>query len=186
MGKGGGDLCVEVKVYSSFVPRGASSPHETSYHGDTHAFGNTEERLIRLNHGVQARDGDESWDNATGAGRVTAHRGAYHDALHNKHNTVVLTISNLWGGLNPSGVRHLHGLADRAQTLDRTVYPARDQRTRPFAPHYGRRLAAAIIVADARRCQKRLVGLRQLAIAAAARYAQRRAAPPNPGRPAAP
>ena len=135
MGAGGRDLCVENKVYNDLVPRSASAHSQTVLRGDTHAFGNTEERLIRLNHGVQARDGDESWDNATGAGRVTAHRGAYHDALHNKHNTVVLTISNLWGGLNPSGVRHLHGLADRAQTLDRTVYPARDQRTRPFAPH---------------------------------------------------
>ena len=31
MGKGGGDLCVELKVYSSLVgPQGASSPNETT------------------------------------------------------------------------------------------------------------------------------------------------------------
>ena len=40
MGNGGGDLCVELKAYTCFVPLGGSSPHETSYHGDTHAFGN--------------------------------------------------------------------------------------------------------------------------------------------------
>ena len=44
MGKGGGDLCVELKVYSSFVPLGASAPHETSYHGDTHTHIASKER----------------------------------------------------------------------------------------------------------------------------------------------
>ena len=77
MGNGGGDLCVEIKAYTCFVPLGGSSPHETSYHGDTHAFGNTEERLIRMVLGVVAREGDRRWDSSSGSGAVAFCKGDY-------------------------------------------------------------------------------------------------------------
>ena len=105
MGKGGGDLCVELKVHSSLVPQGASSPNETSYHGDTDAFGYMEERLIRMHGawsmlGVEAREGDTTWDPSTGLGRVAHHKGDYHDAIQTKRNTVDLRIHNTFGGFN--------------------------------------------------------------------------------------
>ena len=40
-------------------------------------------------------------------------RGAYHDALHVKRNTVVLFLLSTLGGLAPGAVRHLHDLSRR-------------------------------------------------------------------------
>ena len=51
MGDGGGDLCLENKVYIDLVPVGTSPAPDTSLRGATHGFGNTEERLIRMNFG---------------------------------------------------------------------------------------------------------------------------------------
>ena len=120
MGKGGGDLCVEVKVWNSLVREGMSSPHETSFHGDTHGFGNTEERAIRDVLGVAEREGDARWDSATGAGAVEAHPGTYHDAIHVKRNTVELRLHNIFGGFNKGAAQALHALSRRP--VDRTVY----------------------------------------------------------------
>ena len=60
---------MELKVYSSLVQHTytvqqgcASSPNATSYHGDTHAFGNTEECRIRMVLGVElTREFDTTW-----------------------------------------------------------------------------------------------------------------------------
>ena len=67
---GGTDRCVELKVYTDLVASGISSPNETTYRGDTHAFGNTEEILIRKVLGVAGRDGGRRWDASTGEGKV--------------------------------------------------------------------------------------------------------------------
>ena len=107
MGKGGGDLCVEGKVWNSLVREGMSSPHETSFHGDTHGFGNTEERAIRDVLGVAEREGDARWDSAMGAGAVEAHPGTYHDAIHVKRNTVELRLHNIFGGFNKGAAQAL-------------------------------------------------------------------------------
>jgi hypothetical protein len=61
----------------------------------THAFGNTEERLIRMVLGVAAREGDRRWDSSSGSGAVAFCKGNYHDAIHVKRNTVDLRIHNL-------------------------------------------------------------------------------------------
>ena len=134
MGDGGGDLCLENKVYIDLVPVGTSPAPDTSLRGATHGFGNTEERLIRMNFGVEARDGEQRFDSATGTGAVRAHKGVYRDALFAKGNTLVLTLHSLWGGLAPGAVAHLYTLGQRARTLDRTVYvgPARGQAPRPL------------------------------------------------------
>ena len=180
MGKGGGDLCMELKVYSSLVPQGASSPSQTSYHGKTHAFGNTEERLIRTVLGVEAREGDLTWDSSTGLGKVTYHKGDYHDAIHTKRNTVDLRIHNTFGGFNRGAARALHALSKR--TTDRTEYEG--WAAPEFKPHWGQRISAAIVMADAKRCHHALSGLRGKARGTAApRSAPRastapRAAPP--------
>ena len=43
MGKGGSDLCLEFKAWNDLVGQPGSAA-ETTHCGDTHAFGNTEER----------------------------------------------------------------------------------------------------------------------------------------------
>ena len=164
MGKGGGDLCVEVKVYSSFVPRGASSPHETSYHGDTHAFGNTEERLIRAVLGVAAQEGNAAWDSSTGLGTVAAHKGDYHDAIHVKRNTVELRLHNIFGGFNRGATRALHALSKRA--TDRTAYES--WAAPGFQPYWGQRISASIVMTDAKRCLHAVSAMRAKARGAAA------------------
>jgi hypothetical protein len=139
MGKGGGDLCVELKVYSSLVgPQGASSPNETSYHGDTHGFGNTEERLktawcLAWKHGRATQHGTHP--RATGLGRVARHKGDYHDAIHAKRNTIDRRIHNTFGGFNRSAARALHALSKRA--TDRTEYKRSRTGQRPSSSRTG-------------------------------------------------
>ena len=180
MGDGGGDFCLENKVYIDLVPVGTSPAPDTSLRGATHGFGSTEERLIRANFGVEARDGEQRFDSATGTGAVRAHKGVYHDALFAKGNTLVLTLHNLWDGLAPGAVAHLYTLTQRARTLDRTVYvgPRARAGSAAFAAHYGERLSAAAVIGDASRCLRRLPALRQQATLAAQRAALRRANAP--------
>ena len=52
LGHGGADLCVEHKVWGDLVAPGTCSVAETSFTGDTHAFGNTEEQAIHRVLGV--------------------------------------------------------------------------------------------------------------------------------------
>ena len=54
---------------------GAAAPGSTTFHGDTHAFGNTEEKCIREVLGLAARDGRAAWDPTTGTGAVKATPG---------------------------------------------------------------------------------------------------------------
>ena len=88
--------------------------------GATHAFGNTEARLIRKVLGVKARDGAERWDSVRGTGAVRAHRGDYHDALHVKRNTILLLVHSIFGGFARGAVSHLRSLAKRP--VDKTEF----------------------------------------------------------------
>ena len=128
MGKGGSDLCLEFKAWNDLVGQGSAA--ETTHCGDTHAFGNTEERAIHMNVGVQAQgaDDDRAWDAVAGTGRVRHHQGAYHDAIHVKRNQFVLFLVSLFGGLAPGAVAHIYTLMARARVVDTTDYP-RDGRT---------------------------------------------------------
>ena len=161
MGDGGGDLCVELKCYSSIIAAGASLDSGVTPHGDTHAFGNVEEGLIRTVMGVLGREGDRPWDPAAGAGKVAAHSGDYADALA-KGNTVALIIHNLFGGFAPGAVAYLRRLAARAG--DRTEHRG----SLDFTTFYAQRLSAAVVTADARRCRRILGHLRDRARDAAA------------------
>ena len=109
MGHGGGDLTLEFKAYNDLVPAAGSAEYETTYRGDTHAFGNSEERLIRKVRGVRARctASDRVWDPSKGEGRVAAHAGDYDDAVRVKRNTLILFLINLYGGLTPEAVKHV-------------------------------------------------------------------------------
>jgi hypothetical protein len=75
-GAGGTDCVIELKVYNGHVPCDASPDPGCTLRGDTHAFGNTEESLIRVNKGVKARNGDSPWSNVDGVGRVWQHMWA--------------------------------------------------------------------------------------------------------------
>ena len=163
-----------MKAYNDLLPKGSSGENETSVRGSTHAFGNTEERLIRRNVGVVERgaEGDARWDPATGSGRVARHQGVYDDAIRVKRNTFVLFLVNLFGGLARDAVKHVYTLAARARRLDRTPYPARG--ATKYVPYWTQLLSAAIVTADARRCIRRLGGL-QVQASEAARHAARRA-----------
>ena len=103
MGKGGRDRCVELNVWSSLVPN-ISAEYETSYHGETHAFGNTEEWLIRKVIGVQGRQGEAAWDPASGMGRVEEHHGDYHDAISTIRPTSSSTTSMVTSVQAPTAV----------------------------------------------------------------------------------
>jgi len=150
-GKGGCDRVIELKAYNGLVAADASPPPGCTLRGDTHAFGNTEESLIRANKGVRARGGAGRWSSASGTGRVEAHQGAYHDAIYVKRNEFWLVIMNVFGGLNAEGVRLFKLYKDRAKRLDRTEYVASDSAARKFAPHWAQLLSAAIVTGDARR-----------------------------------
>ena len=107
---------------------------DTSYRGSTHAFGNTEEHLRRANIGVKAQEGDQRWDNAKGTGKVRAHKGLYHDAIHVKRNEFWLAIAEIFGGLNKVARRLFKLYKERARHgVDRTQYVASDS----GASHFG-------------------------------------------------
>ena len=174
MGDSGADLCVEHKVWDELVaPNRASPSPSLTYEGATHAWGNTEAQAIWLVLGVAALlRGDGRWDPCTGQGTVGVHNGNYHDALTAKRNTVILTLHNLFGGFAPGAYKRLVALSKRA--IDRTDYES--WAAPKFVPYWAQRISAAVVCADARRCLRRLPGLKGRA-ATAAHYG-----PAGPGR----
>ena len=111
----------EHKCYSPIVKAssGAGSKGGVAYVGDKVAMGNTEEGLVRSNFGVQERGvPGEPFNHATGAGHVKAHAGLYDDAVNVKGNTVLLLISEIFGGVNGTSLRFLTRLAHTAKGGD--------------------------------------------------------------------
>ena len=173
-----GGLVRELKCFTDLVEESASPSPGTVFRGDTHACGNTEERAIAEVLGVPARADSHgrAWDHGTGEGTVKQRKGTYHDAIHVKLNTVVLFLVNLFGGLAPGAVTHLRDLSRRP--VDRTEYElelydkyvpdgtARHRSNDKYVQYWARRLSSAAVMADARRCLKRLPGLTNQARAA--------------------
>ena len=155
MGKSGADLC-----FTDLVEESASPSPGTVFCGDTHAFGNTEERAIAEVLGVPARADSHgrAWDHGTGEGAVKWRKGTYHDAIHVKLNTVVLFLVNLFGGLAPGAVKHLRDLSRRP--VDRTEYElelydkyvpdgtARHRSNDKYVQYWARRLSSAAVMAQ--------------------------------------
>ena len=110
-GAPGGKIRIrETKCYTPLVlsTAGTGSRGGPAMVGHTHAMGNTEESLRRINLGEDDADADgEAFDHATGIGCVRGVRAKYHDALHVKGNTVDLYISEVFGGLNATGMARL-------------------------------------------------------------------------------
>jgi hypothetical protein len=175
---------------NGIVPCDASPDPGCTLRGDTHAFGNTEESLIRVNKGVKARNGDSPWSNVDGVGRVAAHVGCYNDAINVKRNEMWLVIHNLLGAINSEGGELFNLYRSRAKRgTDRTDYVASDAGAhdkQAFAPHWAQLLSAAIIKGDARRSLRAVDKCREECLqAAASRHAGRvlaglRPPPPPP------
>ena len=145
--------------------------------GRTHAFGNTEEKAIRRNYGVKARDGAHAWSHRRGGGRVAAHQGDYHDCIHGKRNEFWLVLMEIFGGLAPEGVKLFKLYAQRAKAgTDRTEYVA-TERGAKFASHWAQLLSASVVEGDAARSLRAVEKARS-------ELARRAPAPPPAARPA--
>ena len=112
-------------------------------------------------------------DSAAGVGAVAAKQGAYDDAIRTKRNTLILTLMNLFGGMAPGAVKRLRELAARSAYVDRTQYES--WAAPSFIPYWAQHLSAAVVTADARRCLRRLAGLKVRAANAAANAGARAA-----------
>ena len=132
---------------------GGGSP--STAEGHRVSFGCTEEKLLRDNLGCKAR-GDSSqgaFDHTTGTGWVREHRGAYHDAIHVKGNSVVMLISCDMGGVTGATASTLSRLAKKAEEgRDGTKYGARS--TTNFFTHHLTAISLAIITGGAEAIEK--------------------------------
>ena len=139
---------------------------------------------MRTNIGVRARTGPERWSNAAGTGSVRAHTGCYDDAIHTKHNEFWLIIHNLFGGLNPAGVKLFRLYKERAKPgNDRTEYAVSDSGAsgvRAFAPHWSQLLSAAVVTGDAMRSLRAVDVCREDCLRASVNRVLAARAPPPP------
>ena len=110
-----------------------------------HALGNTEEELVRTVLGVAQRGtpADDAFDHSTGAGYVKAHAGQYDDAINVKGNTVLLLISEIFGGVNGTSLRFLTRLAHLAKGADDAPRYDRAGRVVPYFVHHARAISRA-------------------------------------------
>ena len=114
------------------------------------AFGCTEEDLLHKNHGCKARglQSDEPFDHSTGLGRVHAKQGCYHDAIANKLNTVLVLISEVFGGVTPFTHSVLIRLCKEARAVrDGTRYSLMCAQS--YYSHWATALSSAIVHGDA-------------------------------------
>ena len=93
---------------------------------------------------------------ARSGGRVAAHEGEYHDALHCKRNEFWLVLMEIFGGLAPEGGKLFRLYTQRARKagVDRTEYVTTDSATQgahKFAPHWAQLLSASVVEGDAAR-----------------------------------
>jgi hypothetical protein len=153
--------CYEFKCYSPFAATRAlglgSNEHggaASTADGGRFALGNTEEALIVLNTGVDARglSTDRPFDRRTGVGRVhatTTH--AYADAQRRKHPfTLLVTESS--GALSATLSRALRAIGAQARlptSTDHTAYGTARHSPRTFYSHHAAAISAAIVTADA-------------------------------------
>ena len=94
----------------------------------------------------------------TGKGAVPRKRGAYDDAINIKHNAVILFMVNHFGGIGAEAAAWVFTLKERAKAHDTTAY-VQGGPTK-WVEHWMQRLSMAAVAADARRCLRRMPGLR--------------------------
>ena len=97
---------------------------------------------------------------AIGKGAVEGKKGAYDDVLDIKRNAVVLFLINHFGGVGAEGVAWVYALKERAKAHDTTAYVLGGPTRKQWVVHWMHRMSVAVTTADARRCLRRLPGLR--------------------------
>ena len=131
----------------------ARADTNTSFRGSAYAFGNTEERLMRMTIGVQGREGDRAWDATASYGEVTAHKGHYDDCLNTKRNAFHLVVHETTGAFAPGADSFLNKLTHDAEALqaaggERTVYSTHNEN---YYTHHSRRISISVRSAVAER-----------------------------------
>ena len=144
--KGGRHLVGETKCYDPLVSysAGSGSKGGMAMTGATRPLGNTEEGLIKANYGLAERGvGDHRFDHRTGVGHVAACKGAYHDCIHVKKNTLMLLISETFGGVNGRGIRFLTRLAHTARQMSDVAYADHTGRSVSYFHHHACAISCA-------------------------------------------
>ena len=146
----GRHLVGEHKCYSPLVPAsaGAGSQGGVAQVGDRVACGNTEEGLVRKVLGVAQRGhpGERHFDHETGAGFVKEHKGDYDDAINAKGNTVLLLISEVFGGVNGTSLRFLTRLAHAMKGVGDCPHFDRAGRRVPYFVFHAQAISRAAAV----------------------------------------
>ena len=152
--RSGRHLVGETKCYDPLVPHssGAGSRGGIAMMGATRPLGNTEEALIKTNYGLAERGvgSTTAFDHATGAGHVSEHKGAYHDCIHVKGNTLLLLISEIFGGVNGRAIRWLTRLAHQSRESSDAAYYDRAGRVVSFFHHHACAVSRAAAVGHGR------------------------------------
>ena len=158
----GRHLVGEHKCYSPLVPftLGTGTRGGVGMVGDRVALGNTEEGLVRSNFGVQERGvPGEPFNHATGAGHVKAHAGLYDDAVNVKGNTVLLLISEIFGGVNGTSLRFLARLAHLMRGDSDEPHFDRAGKVVPFFVYHARAISSAAALGHGKVLLKHANGL---------------------------
>ena len=116
--------------------------------------------------GTKAR-GNGQYDHSTGKGRVVAHKGHYHDGLHNKRSTVIVNLVEATGGLSPPSAGRVWRLARRAQVRgprDGTQYGKLRISPRSFVVHHVQRISKAAVIGDARNIKDQVRAVKSQAV----------------------
>jgi hypothetical protein len=146
----GRHLVGEHKCYSPLVPStlGTGSRGGMAKVGDHVALGNTEEALIARVLGLAQRGlaSEPKFNHRTGVGYVPELEGDYHDAIHVKGNTVLLLISEVFGGVNGTSLRFLNRLAHLMKGETDAPHFDRAGNVVPFFLHHARAISRAAAV----------------------------------------
>ena len=127
------------------------------------AFRSTEEkyRVQILGCRKRGHPSDKPLDHTTGYGRVDQFKGAYHDALFNKHSRVVPVIVEAgYGGITPHALAHFKHLSKRARgkgAKDRTRYGRLRLSLRDFFTHHTQQIAVAAAQYHAKCIRKSII-----------------------------
>ena len=110
-------------------------------------------RVYCTNYGLAERGigSSEAFSHRTGAGHVAPHDGLYHDCIHVKRNTLLLLISETFGGVNGRGIRYLTRLSHMARTTSDEIYLDRAGRVISFFTHFACALSSAAAIGPMRR-----------------------------------
>ena len=91
---------------------------------------------------------------------MAPHKGKYYDCIHEKGNTLLLLISEVFGGVNGRALRYLTRLAHAARSNSDAVHLDRAGRIVSFFSHYAAALSSAAAVGHARVIQHHAADVR--------------------------